>query len=378
MRAVATVGWLLVALAAFGCEGGQTGTPSSIPRIEYDAGCPRSPADVDAATPFGYPPSVLLDAFVGTHEVAAYWRLLTVNEPGVPSKFDANVYDDPTPENAVALTIEIEPAADFRLPPARCDIRLSVPVDVTLTTDDGLLSTHFAALLLGNPGHARIEIDEDESATVTGTIDLGANDAARVDLAPLGDQARRLVAPFPCSDSLQRPLDDPRWSLTPATILAALNGRTDAVHFDPVGDVQLRVDLVAARATACGDGPTSGSVPVQLTLTDVERNQPLLSLLGTFLFGQPCTGESFYPSMITARICSGFDFLADGDPAIERWKFWPAPAIEPQRVNLTAVHLYGEYRFSGALTGRALLGFFYNGGTPEGASTGASWRLDAH
>src|SRR5690348_14229148 len=96
MRACTYLQSLLLALALGACEGGQTGTPDSnhgFPSV--DAGCGREPADADAETPFGSPPSALLAAFTGAHQLRAYWVEYSPADPGSPPQpFGTGSFED--------------------------------------------------------------------------------------------------------------------------------------------------------------------------------------------------------------------------------------------------------------------------------------------
>lgn len=357
MRAYAYLVCTLIAAAAFGCDGGQTGTPSSNPGVPpgFDAGCRRAEVDADAETPFGYPPSALLDAFAGTHEISVYWRALAGEQRDA-----RDFYADLGVDSPVTLTIEVAPAEEQRLPPPRCENGLSVAVEVVLGTDDGLLDARASGLLVGDPSRARLEIAGGEM--VEGTVHLGEREA--VDLS-VPSQHRTLSAPWPCGHE-QRPLDDPSWGITPALIAAGVDGRVADIRIQPAGtEVRVRMGVAPARATGCSDVEGGGWAPVQLTLADVEVDAPPLSLLGRF---------SFYPCNMIEHggHCSTFGLYAAGLPASETARFWQSPELDPQALRFVIIEVDGECTPEGSCSGRASLQFDYG----AGAAGGASWSFD--
>ena len=261
----------LALLAA--CEGGQTGTPDGRSPVTYDAGCRSVAADLDASTPLGFASQQIWDAFEGSRETVAYWRRLAPLVAAAPEapRLGAASYDELDSDAAVSLRIDIERDVDAGLPPVHCDNRVGAPVHVHLETSDGLLDADFDAVLIGEPGRARLELELELGTEVTGWIELG--EPIALELQPLGDPARSLIAPVPCGGDAQWPLDDPRWGVTPRSILDALSLHTPVLQLRPEGSARVQLEWVAARVTACRSD-ANAHLPVQLNVPRTSTNRP--------------------------------------------------------------------------------------------------------
>lgn len=167
-RSVVVALWLALTLAAAGCAGGQTGTPTS---DRSDGGCDEP--DPRAATASSGEPALLWQAFEGEYVLHGNWRSA----------------DAPDEARATTLYMQIARSSAALTPSEPCE-ELAVPVRVALTSDDGLLDLTVTTTLHGLPERGLVALEcaaegttcregEVLTRTLSGSITLSAE---RVDV----------------------------------------------------------------------------------------------------------------------------------------------------------------------------------------------------